>query len=129
MTDRCQYCKTPLGTYGATPCCAWAEIDSLKARLAKAERRADQISSDWADFESRLEFLSSAVTRIAATGHTISEAVAALNREAALRERLGEAERIVREFLLSDDGSDDPFLNDCRAFVWAAALAPAKEQL
>jgi len=46
---------------------------------------------------------------------------------AALRERLREAERIVREFLLSDDGSDDPFLNDCRAFVWAAALTPAKE--
>jgi len=46
---------------------------------------------------------------------------------AALRKRLGEAERIVREFLLSDDGSDDPFLNDCRAFVWAAALTPAKE--
>jgi len=46
---------------------------------------------------------------------------------AALRERLREAERIVREFLLSDDGSDDPFQNDCRAFVWAAALAPAKD--
>jgi len=34
MTDRCQYCKTPLGSYGATPCCAWAEIDSLKAHNA-----------------------------------------------------------------------------------------------
>ena len=45
---------------------------------------------------------------------------------AALRERLREAERIVREFLLSDDGSDDPFLNDCRAFVWLT-LAPAKD--
>jgi len=39
MTDRCQYCKTPLGSYGATPCCAWAEIDSLKARLAEMDTR------------------------------------------------------------------------------------------
>jgi len=46
---------------------------------------------------------------------------------AALRERLRETERIVRECLLSDDGSDDPFLNDCRAYVLAAALAPAKD--
>jgi len=112
-------------------CDAAAEIAALRERLAEAEllaeRRADQILSDRADFESRLEFLSSAVTRIAATGHTISEAVAALNREAALRERLAEAVATMKQL----DGCRDGLCGKCRdrldVFI-DASLAPAKEQ-
>jgi len=115
-------------------CDAAAEIAALRERLAEAEllaeRRADQILSDRADFESRLEFLSSAVTRIAATGHTISEAVAALNREAALR---ADAERyrwLVENAKHIPWSKQFPGLNADTGLDAAidAALAPAKEQ-
>ena len=105
-------------------CDAAAEIAALRKRLGEAEllaeRRADQILSDRADFESRLEFLSSVVTRIAATGHTISEAVAALNREAALRELLREARSMLEQHV---ERSGHGLLARIDA-----ALAPAKEQ-
>ena len=122
-------------------CDAAAEIAALRERLAEAEllaeRRADQILSDRADFESRLEFLSSAVTRIAATGHTISEAVAALNREAALRAD-AERYRAIRYHACKPGWGGASFsggtpeqcdmATDELVVKMNAALAPAKEQ-